>query len=364
MLVIYKKDTQEIVMPEQTSYSAQKVLERQHIEKWIENNPQILGEELHILTTEYDKFDKTNERLDLLAIDRNGVLVVIELKRDDSGKDVDIQAIKYAAYCSTLTLNEVVEIHKDYLIKQKKKKTSEEVRDIVLSFVQGDFEQIGDKPRIIIVSSNYRPEVTASVMWLRKFGIDFKCIRLIPYQIDSNTLGLEAVTIIPIPEAEEYMIKVEKKENQETNLSITQQEYIRFYSDLVKRLGTNKSDLALVEPRPQSYYQIFIKGVATGIHFEWGFHGRPRNSFGAELHFEKANKSENAALLTDIVAKCRNDLEAKVGEKLIVQVDWGKTWSRMYFEKNHGNMTEELKDWAIKVMSIMIDTVCPYLKKK
>ncbi len=113
-----------------------------------------------ILTTEYNKFDKTNERLDLLAIDQNGVLVVIGLKRDDSGKDVGIQAIKYAAYCSTLTLNDVIEIHKDYLSKQNKSVTSDEIKDKRLSFIEGEFKQIGDKPKIIIVSSNYRPEVT------------------------------------------------------------------------------------------------------------------------------------------------------------------------------------------------------------
>ena len=69
--------------------------------------PAILGEELLIITSEYDRFDKTNERLDLLALDKDGNLVVIELKRDDSGKNVDLQAIKYAAYCSTLRLADI-----------------------------------------------------------------------------------------------------------------------------------------------------------------------------------------------------------------------------------------------------------------
>ncbi len=32
-----------------------------------------------IISTEYDRFDKTNERLDLLAIDKDGNLVVTEL---------------------------------------------------------------------------------------------------------------------------------------------------------------------------------------------------------------------------------------------------------------------------------------------
>lgn len=61
-------------------------MDRRHIEKCIEKNPDILGEELMILTNEYDRFDKTKERLDLLALDREGNVFIIELKRDDSVK--------------------------------------------------------------------------------------------------------------------------------------------------------------------------------------------------------------------------------------------------------------------------------------
>ena len=62
------------------------------------------------ITTEYDKFDRTNKRLDIMAVDTNGKLVVIELKRDVADAFVDLQAIHYAAYCSTLTLNQLAEI--------------------------------------------------------------------------------------------------------------------------------------------------------------------------------------------------------------------------------------------------------------
>ena len=37
-----------------------------------------------IVTSEYDRFDKTKERLDLLVLDKDGKLIVIELKREES----------------------------------------------------------------------------------------------------------------------------------------------------------------------------------------------------------------------------------------------------------------------------------------
>lgn len=360
-MVIYKKSSGEIAIPDQTSFSAHQILERTHIERWIENNPQILGEELMILTTEYDKFDKTNERLDLMAIDPNGTLVVIELKRDDSGKNVDTQAIKYAAYCSTLTLEDVVSIHKQYLLNKGINKTMEEVRDIILQFIQNsDFEQIDDRPRIIIVSNNFRPEVTASVMWLKKYGLDIKCVRLIPYEIDNDTIGLEAVTIIPVPEAEDYIVKVGRKENATTNLTVTQQEYLDFYTDLVDRLRSN-FDAVLPQPKPQSFYQI-PTGVG-GIHFEFLFHGRPRDSFGVELHFEKGNRDQNKTILNEIVAKYKFELDTVTGEKLVIQEEWGQRWSRIYYEKKEGNITEDLKQWAVDLMIKFYNTVSPYFAK-
>ena len=61
--------------------------ERRDIQEWIAANPGILSEDLLIIGKEFSGFDKTDERLDLLALDADGKLVVIELKRDDTGAD-------------------------------------------------------------------------------------------------------------------------------------------------------------------------------------------------------------------------------------------------------------------------------------
>ena len=71
----------------------------------------MLGEELLIIQKEYDGFNDTNERLDLLAINKNGGLVIIENKLDDTGRDVVWQALKYTSYCSTLTTSQIITSH-------------------------------------------------------------------------------------------------------------------------------------------------------------------------------------------------------------------------------------------------------------
>jgi len=70
--------------------------ERENLQEWIANNPEALGEEILIIQKEFDGFNDTSERLDLLALDKQGNIIVIENKLDDTGRDVTWQVLKYA----------------------------------------------------------------------------------------------------------------------------------------------------------------------------------------------------------------------------------------------------------------------------
>ena len=77
--------------------------ERWDIQEWIAANPRILGDGLLIIGKEFSDLDRTNERLDLLAVHFTGRLVIIELNRDDSSADAHWQALKYASYLQRAT---------------------------------------------------------------------------------------------------------------------------------------------------------------------------------------------------------------------------------------------------------------------
>ena len=91
--------------------------EREHLQEWIAKQPSCLGEELLVIQKEFAGFADTNERLDLLALDKQGSLVLIENKLDDTGRDVTWQALKYASYCSRLRTDEIHKIYQEYLTK-------------------------------------------------------------------------------------------------------------------------------------------------------------------------------------------------------------------------------------------------------
>jgi hypothetical protein len=54
-------------------------------------------------------------------------------------------------------------------------------------------------------------------------------------------------------------------------------------------------------------------------------------------------------------------LEKFLQEQLIIQKEWGENWSRLYIEKNEGQFTEELKEWAVDKMAKMITEIQPVL---
>ena len=118
-MYIVDPDNNKLIPAQSTSFKDQNIKERQHLQEWIAKNPEVLGEKLLIIQKEFDGFSDTRERLDLLALDGQGNIVVIENKLDDSGRDVTWQAIKYASYCSSLSKEEIIEIYAKYLGETK-----------------------------------------------------------------------------------------------------------------------------------------------------------------------------------------------------------------------------------------------------
>ena len=115
-IFLVNQETGEPEKVERVPFAEIDIKERGDLEKWIINNPELLGEDLLIITSEFDKFDKTHRRLDLLALDPNlpsdsrAFLVIIELKLDANRSLADQQAIRYAAFCSTMKMDDIVKL--------------------------------------------------------------------------------------------------------------------------------------------------------------------------------------------------------------------------------------------------------------
>ena len=201
---MYKVDinNKKLIELSSTKYADLGLKERFDIQEWIEKSPTILGEDLLVIGKEVTL--RSGRRLDLLCIDKNASLVIVELKRDDSGTEVEWQAIKYASFCSNFLSDEIFQHFARYLVSSEY-----EAQKKIEEFIAVDIENLNQSQRIILVSNKFNSEIISAVLWLRDFGVNVQCVRLAPYVDSDDELFIKPDVIIPLPEAKDY---IEKKE--------------------------------------------------------------------------------------------------------------------------------------------------------
>src|SRR5690606_26315296 len=125
----------------------------------------------------------------------------------------ELQGLRYAAYCSTMELSDVAELLCKWVSNKGNRDIGvEEASHIIRDCVNDpDYSELGDNPRLILGAEEFSTEITATVLWLRWFGVDISCVRIWPY-MSENPLVLESCVLIPLPEAGDYQIRRERKD--------------------------------------------------------------------------------------------------------------------------------------------------------
>lgn len=199
----------------EASFASMGIGERSDIQRLLRTQIDVLGDDLYVLTEEFGDWEDSRRRIDLLAVDAEANLVVVELKRTADGGHMELQAIRYASMVSAMTFERAVQIHADFL--RRMGKPAEEAQAHLLEFLgweEPNQEVFAEDVRIVLVSENFSKELTTAVLWLREREIDIRCVRLQPYHDDGKTL-IDVEQIIPLPEAQDYMIRLREKEQQE-----------------------------------------------------------------------------------------------------------------------------------------------------
>jgi hypothetical protein len=294
--------------------------ERCNLQEWIVKAPTCLGEELLFIQKEFAGFAETNERLDLLALDKQGSLVLIENKLDDTGRDVTWQALKYASYCSGLSKENIRRIYQEYLDvsipgADAKSKMAE-------FFEVDDYEEIvvnkGLTQRIILIAAKFRKEVTSTVLWLLNFKLRVQCFQIKPYAMaDDYFLTIEQ--IIPTKDVEDFMIGLADKARDE--IEGVEQEKNRhkirreFWTQLLNNVAKNTSLFQNISPGTVGW--IGAGSGVRGVSFNFGA-GR---AYGrAEIYIDRGEKEENEFVFDQLWAK-RASIESAFKGSL--------TWERL-----------------------------------
>jgi len=92
------------------------------------------------------------------------------------------------------------------------------------------------------VSAEFSKELTTSVIWLNERGLDIECVRIKPYS-DNGRILADIQQIIPLPEAEDYRVRLKEKQQRERASRKRTYDYTRYtvtvgdkvHGDLPKR---------------------------------------------------------------------------------------------------------------------------------
>jgi len=211
---IYRLTKDRIEPVPEISFADAGILERVDLQRLLRDQIDVVAPDTLVIAEEFGEFEGSNRSIDLLAVDSDGNLVVIELKRTETGGHMDLQAIRYAAMISTMTFDQAVSCFEKYLEKRGDRRNA---KDELLSFLEWDNEDehtFAKNVRVILASADFSQEITATVLWLNEQGLDIGCVRLRPYGTRESLL-VDVQQVIPLPEAADYHFRLREKQQRE-----------------------------------------------------------------------------------------------------------------------------------------------------
>lgn len=357
-MALYAVNGDQLKAVQTTTFAQEAILERKHLQAMLRQDSTPLGEDLLVLGEEFGNWQDSNRRIDLLCLDKERNLVVVEIKRTEDGGHMELQALRYAAMVSSMTLDQAISAHARHIIRGQGKLDEFDfgiARDEILEFLGQDAvddAELTGAVRIILVSADFSSELTTSVIWLNHQGLDIRCVRLRPYKMGDQVL-VDATQIIPLPEASDYEVKL-REQAQETRLVITKRREIvrRFWSQFIERSGQHTE---LFRNRSATYDPWLSAGVGRAGFALTASLTEDRTRMECFISIGKQNGPANKAAFKALLAQ-REAIEAAFGGSLDWQELPTKAGCRICQDFNEGGWKSPEAEWPA-IQDWLTDTV-------
>jgi hypothetical protein len=346
-MTLYRVTPDKLESVSPTTFAAESLLERKDLQRLLHRDISPIGEDLMVIAEEYGEWEDSNRRIDLLCLSKGRDLVVVEIKRTEDGGHMELQAIRYAAMVSSMTLEQVIQAH-----ARAHGGDPETAKGEVLGFLELDTEEeaelTGDV-RIVLVAANFSTELTTAVLWLNQREVDITCIRLRPYRMGDDVL-IDATQIIPLPESAEYEVKIRAQDKEKRKVLGARQEIFRkFWAQLIDR---SKARTDLLANRSTTADHWLSAGIGRG-----GFSLSAtllQNNGRVECYIRTGNEEKSTAAFKTLLAR-KGEIEASFGEALDWQELPGRLGCRIDKELPGGWKSPE-SDWP-EMQDRMIDAM-------
>lgn len=235
MLVIGKEEAEVEYRLEKKRFSDVGWREDDEIENIVSNNLEEIiygeGSNRNVLLIGRQVVDNTEGRNDLVAVDDEGDLILLELKRDEADmkireENVESQAIRYTASLANIdTLDGILnKIYYKYVERYKQVDEYERyARNRLRDFLEDyniDEEELNNNQKIVLFSSGYSDRSLSSLAWLSKNGVDIRVLKGNIYE-HKDELVLNIKRILPVIEEDDFFAGVKNMSKVDESVSTT-----------------------------------------------------------------------------------------------------------------------------------------------
>ncbi|MBW7959678.1 MAG: DUF91 domain-containing protein [Candidatus Promineofilum sp.] len=232
--------------------------QEQDLEDWLEHNPDVLTDGEPLLVIRRQLGSPSSGTLDLLALDSDGNVVVIELKRGKAPRDAIAQALEYAAWVAGLSHEEIVAEAEHYSAPQTFAQrwadafdSTDQEADDAATVLPADL-RLNERQRIFLVVEGDDERTATVARYLRREGVDFNLVTFHYYRIDSGeemidfelTVGQDQDVATP-PRAK---VGRRRRSTEEATLARWSPELQGAYEQFRDRLQAAEPELLRLEP--------------------------------------------------------------------------------------------------------------------
>ncbi len=169
-----------------------------HLEGWLARSPWAIAEEpVIVIGRQTSAFSEgTTIYPDLLGLDKDGNIVIVELKIK-TPRETLAQLLEYAAWGNDLSDEEIHEITSDYFSQQQELNGKTLAQVFSDTFETDELPALNQRQRLFIAAEQVSPSVAKVCRFLRMtHGVDVNCTEFSVYQTEKGEILVNSQPIV------------------------------------------------------------------------------------------------------------------------------------------------------------------------
>jgi len=184
-----------------------------HLESWLARSPWAIAQEpILVIGRQANAINEdTTIFPDLVGLDKEGNIVIVELKKGKTPRDVVAQLLEYAAWANELSDESIHDIATHYFSRHSDLIEKTLTESFCETFETDELPSLNQRLRLFIAAEQISPSISRVCRFLRMaHGVDVNCIEFSIYQTESGEILVNSQSIV----GQEEVIQPKKTNSQ------------------------------------------------------------------------------------------------------------------------------------------------------